>query len=149
LGANGYGAHSPGGHSASGAFLIEALMTFFFVFVILGSTSKRGLNSFAGIGVGLCLTLIHLVTIPVTNCSVNPAPSTGPALFVRGWAMGQRWMFWAAPLMGALLAGLAARAIEPDQVVRRGVPRIGPPGREEHAPEPTLGPRPVSTHARG
>jgi aquaporin Z len=140
LGANGYGAHSPGGFSASGAFLIEAVMTFFFILVILGATSTRGMKSFAGVAIGLCLTLIHLVDIPVTNCSVNPARSTGPALFVGGWAMSQLWMFWLAPILGAVVAGLAARALEPDQLTRRG----GPPGPEEHAPG--FGPRHVPIH---
>lgn len=133
LGANGYGAHSPGGFGASGAFLIEVVMSFFFVFVVLGATSRRALNSFAGLAIGLCLTLVHLVTIPVTNCSVNPARSTGPALFVGGWAIIQLWMFWVAPIMGALLAGLTARAMEPDQVLGR--PRVGPPGPAEQMGE--------------
>jgi aquaporin Z len=143
LGANGYGAHSPGGFSASGAFLTEVVMTFVFLMVILGATSKRGMNTFAGLAVGLCLTLIHLVDIPVTNASVNPARSTGPALLVGGWAMAQLWMFWFAPLIGAGLAGLASRALEPDQIVRKGVPRMGPPGVEERAPEGGFGPRPA------
>jgi aquaporin Z len=129
LGANGYGAHSPGGYSASGVFFIEVVMSFFFLLVILGATSTRGLKSFAGVAIGLALTLIHLVDIPVTNCSVNPARSTGPALFVGGWALAQLWMFWVAPILGAVIAGLAARALEPDQLARRG-----PPGPEEHAP---------------
>ena len=149
LGANGYGAHSPGGYSAAGAFLIEVVMTFIFLMVILGATSKRSVTSIAGVAIGLCLTLIHLVDIPVTNCSVNPARSTGPALFVGGWAMAQLWMFWVAPLLGAVLAGLAARALEPDQVLGRGFPRVGPPGHDEGVFE-GMGIRPpASTHARG
>ncbi len=132
LGANGYGAHSPAGYSMAGAFLIEVVMSFVFLMVILGATSKRGMNTFAGIAIGLCLTLIHLVDIPVTNCSVNPARSTGPALFVGGWAIEQLWMFWVGPLLGAGLAGLASRLLEPDQVVRKG--RVGPPGPAEHVP---------------
>jgi aquaporin Z len=132
LGANGYGAHSPGGFGAAGAFLTEVVMTFVFLIVILGATSKRGMNTFAGIAVGLCLTLIHLVDIPVTNASVNPARSTGPALFVGGWAIMQLWMFWVAPILGAALAGLTARALEPDQVL--GKERVGPPGPEERVP---------------
>lgn len=129
LGANGYGAHSPGGFGASGAFLIEVVMTFGLVFVVLGATSKRAMNGFGGLAIGLCLTLIHLVTIPVTNCSVNPARSTGPAIFVGGAATSQLWMFWVAPALGALAAGLAARALEPDQAFGR--PRRGPPGPAE------------------
>ena len=131
LGANGYGDHSPGGYPAASVFLIEVVLTFFFLVVILGATSKRGLNTFAGLAIGLCLTLIHLVDIPVTNCSVNPARSTGPAIFVGGWALSQLWMFWVAPILGALLAGVAARALEPDQVVGA---RVGPPGPAEGAP---------------
>jgi aquaporin Z len=133
LGANGFGEHSPGGYSAAGAFVIEVVMTFVFLMVILGVTSKRGLTGFAGLAIGLCLTLIHLVDIPVTNCSVNPARSTGPALFVGGWALAQLWMFWVGPLLGAALAGLASRLLEPDQVVRKG--HVGPPGPAERAPD--------------
>jgi aquaporin Z len=147
LGANGFGEHSPAGYSAAGAFLTEVVMTFIFLMVILGATSKRGINGFAGLAIGLCLTLIHLVDIPITNCSINPARSTGPALFVGGWAMAQLWMFWVAPLLGALLAGMAARALEPDQILGRGAPRIGPPGPEERVGD-ALGPR-APTHARG
>ena len=139
LGANGYGAHSPGGYSASGVFLIEVVMTFFFLVVILGATSTRGVKGLAGVAIGLCLTLIHLVDIPVTNCSVNPARSTGPALFVGGWAMAQLWMFWVAPILGAVLAGFAARALEPGELAR-----TEPPGPEEHAPG--LGPRHAPAH---
>jgi aquaporin Z len=136
LGANGFGVHSPGGYGASGAFLAEVVLTFVFLMVILGATSRRAMNGWAGVAVGLCLTAIHLVAIPITNCSVNPARSTGPALFVGGWAISQLWMFWVGPLLGAVLAGLTARALEPDQVTRRGVPRIGPPGPEERLPTP-------------
>lgn len=103
--ANGYGAHSPGHYGLGAAFLAEAVMTFFFLLVILGSTAKKAAPGFAPLAIGLCLTLIHLVSIPVTNTSVNPARSTGPALFVGGWAMGQLWLFWVAPLIGAALAG--------------------------------------------
>ncbi len=146
LGANGFGAHSPGGFSIAGAFLMEVVMTFFFLMVILGCTSKRGTSALAGVGIGLCLTLIHLVDIPVTNCSVNPARSTGPAIFVGGWALAQLWMFWVAPLLGAVLAGLAARLLEPEQVGHRGQP---PPGSAEHD-EGAFGHRPAAaTHARG
>jgi aquaporin Z len=103
---NGYAAHSPGGYSMLAAFVTEALMTFFFLFVILGSTAKKAASGFAPIAIGLCLTLIHLVSIPVTNTSVNPARSTGVAFFAEGgWALGQLWLFWVAPLLGAALAG--------------------------------------------
>jgi aquaporin Z len=123
LGANGFGDHSPGGYSLSGTLLLEVVMSFFFLVVILGVTSKRGLKSFAGLAIGLCLTLIHLVGIPVDNLSVNPARSTGPALFVGGWALAQLWVFWLAPLVGAALAGLMARKLEPDSVVPAPVER--------------------------
>ena len=149
LGANGYGAHSPAGYSAAGAFLAEVVMTFGFLMVILGSTSKRGTSALAGVGIGLCLTLIHLVDLPITNASVNPARSTGPAIFVGGWALAQLWMFWVAPLLGAVFAGLAARLLEPDQLIRKGLPRVGPPGSAEDV-EGALGHRPTATtHARG
>ena len=104
--ANGFGEHSPGGYSMGAAFLVEAVMTFGFLFVILGATDGRAPAGFAPIAIGLCLTLIHLVSIPVTNTSVNPARSTGPALFVGGWALAQLWMFWVAPLVGAIAAGV-------------------------------------------
>jgi aquaporin Z len=107
--ANGYGAHSPGGYSMAAGFIAEAVLTFFFLLVILGATSKRAPAGFAGIAIGLCLTLIHLISIPVTNTSVNPARSTGPALFVGGWAIEQLWLFWIAPLLGALAAGAVYR----------------------------------------
>jgi aquaporin Z len=103
--ANGYGAHSPGGYSLLAALLTEIIMTFMFVIVILGATHRRAPVGFAGIAIGLALTLIHLISIPVTNTSVNPARSTGPALFVGGWALSQLWLFWTAPLVGALAAG--------------------------------------------
>ena len=103
--ANGYGAHSPGGYSLAAGFVAEVVLTFAFVLVILGATDRRAPAGFAGLAIGLCLTLIHLVSIPVTNTSVNPARSTGPALFVGGWALGQLWLFWVAPLIGALAAG--------------------------------------------
>lgn len=138
LAANGFGAHSPAGYSVAGALLVEVVTTFFFVLVVLGATSARGLSTFGGIAIGLCLTLVHLVSIPVTNASVNPARSTGPALFVGGWAMAQLWLFWLAPLLGALLAGLMARLLEPDQIVRRGAMR------EERASGAPLHPRPTA-----
>nr|WP_320132903.1 aquaporin Z [uncultured Holophaga sp.] len=102
---NGYGIHSPGQYGLGSALVTEIVMTFFFLLVILGSTSKRAPQGLAPIAIGLCLTLIHLISIPVTNTSVNPARSTGPALFVGGWALRQLWLFWLAPLVGALLAG--------------------------------------------
>lgn len=105
--ANGYGDHSPGKYSLQSGFVTEVVMTFMFVMIILGAMDKRAPAGFAPIAVGLCLTLIHLVSIPVTNTSVNPARSTGPALFAGGWAIQQLWMFWVAPLLGAVLAGLA------------------------------------------
>ncbi len=103
---NGYGAHSPGGYSMGAAFVAEFVLTFMFLIVILGSTDKRAIAGFAPIPIGLVLTLIHLISIPVDNTSVNPARSTGPALFVGGWAMSQLWLFWVAPIMGAAVGGL-------------------------------------------
>jgi aquaporin Z len=103
---NGYGDHSPGGYSMMAAFVCEAVLTFVFLFVILGSTDERASGKFAPIAIGLCLTLIHLVSIPVTNTSVNPARSTAPALFVGGAAIDQLWLFWLAPILGAVIAGV-------------------------------------------
>ena len=108
---NGYGAHSPGGYSLVAGFVCETVMTFFFLMVILGATDTRAPAGFAPIAIGLGLTLIHLVSIPVTNTSVNPARSTGPALFVGGWALEQLWLFWVAPVLGACLAGVAYPAV--------------------------------------
>lgn len=102
---NGFGDHSPGHYEALACFVTEVVMTFFFLIVILGSTHGRAPKGFAPIAIGLCLTLIHLISIPVTNTSVNPARSTGPAIFVQGWAVNQLWLFWVAPILGALLAG--------------------------------------------
>jgi aquaporin Z len=112
---NGYGEHSPGGYSLGAGFVSEVVMTFGFLFVILGSTHGRAPKGFAPIAIGLCLTLIHLISIPVTNTSVNPARSTGPAVFVGGWALSQLWLFWVAPLVGALLGGWIYRWISPDE----------------------------------
>ena len=98
---NGYGEHSPGGYSLTAAALAEFVMTFFFLMVILGATDERAPSGFAPIAIGLALTLIHLISIPVTNTSVNPARSTGPALFVGGWALSQLWLFWVATLCSA------------------------------------------------
>jgi aquaporin Z len=103
---NGYGAHSPGGYSLLACFTAEVVLTLFFLLVIFGSTDDRAPKGFAPIAIGLCLTLIHLVSIPVTNTSVNPARSTGPAVFVGGWATAQLWLFWVAPIFGAVLAGV-------------------------------------------
>src|SRR4249919_977797 len=109
--ANGYGEHSPGKYSLASALVTEVVMTFGFLVVILGSTHERAPVGFAGIAIGLALTLIHLVSIPVTNTSVNPARSTGPALFQGSWAIGQLWLFWLAPIVGALLAGVLSRVL--------------------------------------
>lgn len=105
--ANGYAAHSPGGYSLGSALLAEVVLTFMFLMIILGSTDRRAPQGFAPIAIGLGLTLIHLIGIPVTNLSVNPARSTGPAVFVGGWALQQLWLFWVAPIAGAVLAGAA------------------------------------------
>ena len=102
---NGYGEHSPGGYSLLSGFVTEVVMTFFFLMIILGATDERAPKGFAGIAIGLGLTLIHLISIPITNTSVNPARSTGPAIFVGGWALAQLWLFWIAPIIGAILAG--------------------------------------------
>ncbi len=109
---NGYGELSPGKYALGGCFLMEAVMTFFFLFIIIGTTSKGAAVGFAGIPIGLALTLIHLVSIPVTNTSVNPARSTGPALFAGGEYIGQLWLFWAAPILGAVIAGLLSRWLQ-------------------------------------
>ncbi len=111
---NGYGAHSPGGYSLFSAFVTEVVMTLIFIFVILGATDKRAPQGFAPIAIGLALTLIHLISIPVTNTSVNPARSTGVALYAGGWALGQLWLFWIAPLIGAILGGLLYRFVGED-----------------------------------
>jgi aquaporin Z len=109
--ANGYAAHSPGGYSLLSGAVTELVMTFMFLIVILGATHERAPVGFAGIAIGLALTLIHLISIPVTNTSVNPARSTGPALVVGDWALQQLWLFWVAPIVGAVLAGFVYRAL--------------------------------------
>ena len=109
LASNGYAAHSPGGYSLLAGFVTEVVMTFMFLMVILGATDTRAPAGFAPMAIGLALTLIHLISIPVTNTSVNPARSTGPALLVGGWALSELWMFWVAPILGATLAGVAYR----------------------------------------
>jgi aquaporin Z len=119
--ANGYGVHSPGGYAMGACLVAEVVLTFMFLMIILGATDKRAPQGFAPIAIGLGLTLIHLIGIPVTNTSVNPARSTGPALFVGGWALQQLWLFWIAPIVGALAAGLIYPAMtrEPaEEVVR-------------------------------
>ncbi len=114
LAANGYGDHSPGHYGMVQGLVAEMVMTFIFLTVILGATSKKAVAGFAGIPIGLTLTLIHLVGIPITNVSVNPARSTGPALFVGGWALAQLWLFWVAPIVGAIVAGVVARWLHAD-----------------------------------
>ena len=107
--ANGYDAHSPGGYSLAAGLMAELVLTYMFLLIILGATDRRVPTGFAPIAIGLGLTLIHLISIPVTNTSVNPARSTGPALFVGGWALAQLWLFWVAPIVGAILAGFTYR----------------------------------------
>lgn len=108
---NGYGEHSPGGYSLGSCLVSELVMTFMFLMIILGATDPRAPQGFAPIAIGLGLTLIHLISIPVTNTSVNPARSTGPALFVGDWALAQLWLFWLAPIVGAAIAGVCYRAL--------------------------------------
>ena len=112
--ANGFGEHSPGGYGIISALLIEMVLTFIFLFVILGSTYTKAPRGFAGLAIGLCLTLIHLISIPVTNTSVNPARSTSQALFAGDWAIGQLWLFWLAPIVGAVIAGLVYKFLSPE-----------------------------------
>jgi aquaporin Z len=109
LASNGYAEHSPGGYTLASALVTEVVMTMFFLLIILGATDRRAPAGFAPIAIGLGLTLIHLISIPVTNTSVNPARSTGPALIVGGWALQQLWLFWVAPIAGAVIAGLVYR----------------------------------------
>jgi aquaporin Z len=111
LASNGYAEHSPGGYSLRSGLISEIVMTFMFLIVILGATDKRAPAGFAPIAIGLCLTLIHLISIPVTNTSVNPARSTGPAVIVGGWAIAQLWLFWVAPIVGAAIAGFIYRTV--------------------------------------
>ena len=111
---NGYGEHSPGNYSMVAALVAEVVMTFMFLIIILGSTDKRAPQGFAPIAIGLGLTLIHLIGIPVTNLSVNPARSTGPAIFVGGWALAQLWAFWIAPILGATRAGVVYHSVMED-----------------------------------
>ena len=113
--ANGYGEHSPGGFNMVSALITEILLTAFFLLIILGSTEKRAAAGFAPIAIGLALVLIHLISIPITNTSVNPARSTGQALFVGGWALQQLWLFWAAPIIGGIIGGSVHRAMLADE----------------------------------
>jgi len=118
---NGYGALSPGHYSLGACVLAELLLTFFFLLVIIGSTSKGAASGFAGIPIGLALTLIHLISIPITNTSVNPARSTGPALFAGGDYIGQLWLFWVAPIVGALIAGAVGRVLFEESSIEQTV----------------------------
>lgn len=118
---NGYAEHSPGKYSMTAALVCEFVMTFFFLMIILGATDERAPSGFAPIAIGLALTLIHLISIPVTNTSVNPARSTGPALIVGGWAVSQLWLFWIAPLLGAALAGVAYRLVSGERSEAAGI----------------------------
>lgn len=113
--ANGYGEHSPLGYNMNSALITEVVMTFMFLIVILGATHKNASPGFAGLAIGLALTLIHLISIPVTNTSVNPARSTSQALFVGDWALSQLWLFWVAPIIGAAIAGLVYKALAPNK----------------------------------
>ena len=134
LAANGYGEHSPGGYSLAAGFVAEVVLTMIFLFIILGATDDRAPRGFAPIAIGLGLTLIHLIGIPVTNLSVNPARSTGPAMIVGGWALAQLWLFWAAPVIGAVLGALTYS----------WVAHVGPAERVE----PGLRPAPVGPVAK-
>ncbi|MFK5855824.1 MAG: aquaporin Z [Bacteroidota bacterium] len=109
--ANGFGEHSPGGYTMVAALIVETILTFMFIFIIMGATDKLAPIGFAGLAIGLALVLIHLISIPVTNTSVNPARSTGPALFVGGWALSQLWLFWVSPIVGGILGGFAYKTL--------------------------------------
>ena len=122
---NGYGAHSPGHYDLGACLIAEVVLTFFFLMVILGATDGRAPKGFAPIAIGLGLTLVHLIGIPVTNLSVNPARSTGPALFCGGWALSQLWLFWLAPLVGGLLAGFVYRFLEAETTLSAPEPIVG------------------------
>src|SRR5689334_6115946 len=136
LGANGYGAHSPGGYPWGAAFVAEVVLTAFLVFTVLSATDRIANVAFAGIPIGLVLTLIHLVGIPVTNTSVNPARSIGPAIFVGGWALGQLWLFIVAPLVGAVVAVAAYKAIGiPETLRTREAEQAPVPDQEKRLPK--------------
>ncbi len=124
---NGYGVHSPGGYSMFAGLLIEVVLTAMFLIIILGATDGRAPKGFAPIAIGLGLTMIHLISIPVTNTSVNPARSTGPALFVGGWALQQLWLFWLAPIVGGVVGGLVYRTLETPEAVSQLPPVAGEP----------------------
>jgi aquaporin Z len=124
---NGYGVHSPGGYSMFAGLLIELVLTAMFLIIILGATDGRAPKGFAPIAIGLGLTMIHLISIPVTNTSVNPARSTGPALFVGGWALQQLWLFWLAPIAGGVVGGLVYRTLETPAAVSQLPPVAGEP----------------------
>jgi aquaporin Z len=126
--ANGYGAHSPGGYPLLSCVVCEITMSAIFLFVIMGATDKRVPQGFAPIPIGLVLTLIHLISIPVTNTSVNPARSTGPALFVGGWALSQLWLFWLAPIAGGVLGALAYQWVGSEQPIGAVTPAVAPTG---------------------
>jgi len=126
--ANGYGAHSPGGYSLGACFVCEVVMTAVFLFVIMGATDKRVPAGFAPLPIGLVLTLIHLISIPVTNTSVNPARSVGPALYVGGWALGQLWLFWLAPILGGVVGALIYQWVGSEQPAAAVAPAVAPAG---------------------
>jgi aquaporin Z len=132
--ANGYGTRSPGGYDLGAAMLCEIVMTFMFVVVVLGSTHSTAFRGFAPLAIGLALTLIHLISIPVTNTSVNPARSTGPALFAGGWAVGQLWLFWVAPLVGGVIAGIVYPALVGDKPLAELTADATDLSRSRHAP---------------
>jgi aquaporin Z len=139
LAANGYANHSPGGYGLATGLIAEVALTFVFLSVILGATSRSASTALAGLAIGLTLTMVHLVGIPITNMSANPARSTGPALFVGGWALRQLWLFWMAPIAGAALAGALARylqAVAPEAMRERGEPEraTAMPGRPVPTP---------------
>jgi aquaporin Z len=123
---NGYGDHSPGGYTLAAGLLTEAVMTFAFLFVILGATDRRAPAALAPVAIGLCLTLIHLVSIPITNTSVNPARSTGPAVLVGSWALAQLWAFWVAPIVGAIAAGVVYPLVAHEGAVESAAPGVAP-----------------------
>jgi aquaporin Z len=140
---NGYAAHSPGGYSLVAALVCEVVMTFMFLLVILGATHKRAPVGFAGLAIGFALILIHLISIPVTNTSVNPARSTATALFVGDWALQQLWLFWLAPIVGAIIAGFAYKAVLEGSVEEPQV--VGRSARSAHVPQSHLRPDPGET----
>src|SRR6266849_1039939 len=128
--ANGYGAHSPGHYNLLSAFVVEIVLTFFLIFTVLGATALRAPVGFAGIAIGLVLTLIHLVGIPVTNTSVNPARSIGPAIFVGGWALGQLWLFIVAPVIGAAIASAMYAMVRSEPMIPARVAEAALPSEQ-------------------